>query len=275
MKFSPHNAVAQGTTVIFKLPTDRRYWKLLFRYTRGGSAATQANFETDFTEIRTYINDKLVRRGSARQYIDMYTYYGRPHVDGMFQLFLGEPWRRNAANEELLAWSMGGVKSFRIEIDMGASITTPVFAACLAEWDQPVTAEGKLPRLGLINQHLPRNIGVTSTGDKEIIDLPTDDGVYSAIHCQEGSAADINSVKVELGQRVIIDTANDEDLNQFGEMENPAGYAPVADNTHIKFDRSGMFSDTLDPKNKLFKVTANMANATDFVLFNEIIGQVI
>ena len=275
LKVSPDNAVNAGSTVVYTIPNDRRYFKALFRYQESGSDVNQATLEAGIENVKIYINDKLIREATPRQILDMYSFYGQSFVSGRLPIFFSEPWRRNAGNDEVLAWSMGKVTNFRIELKIASGATSPTLPECFLEWDQPRNESGNLPELGLITKWIPRNVGVTSTGDKEVLDLPTTEGLYSAVHCQEGSAGDINSVKVESGQRIILDTLNDETLEHFYEMENPSLYTPVADNTVIKFDRSGKISDALDPSGKLFKLTTNMANGTDFVLLNEIIGPAI
>lgn len=117
--------VTAGGTAIIDLPTNVRYHGLVLKYdtsTVGG--ATEANMETEITEVRCNLEQVTQRKASASQIFDINRTKGVDPVvgngtaPGFIPLFFSEPQRRSQVAQESTAWGMQGITDFQIEVDI-------------------------------------------------------------------------------------------------------------------------------------------------------------
>ena len=130
-------AVAAGQTATLDVPARGTYYSLMLTYTTdtvGG--ATQANMETEITEIRLKINGKIQRRFSAEELFDHSTYKGQTITAGKLQIYFAEPWRQTVQGEEALAWPMGDVDTFQVEVDIADNSSQACSLSASAQWSK-------------------------------------------------------------------------------------------------------------------------------------------
>lgn len=280
IKLSPNTAVVSGQTVNFPLATDRRYHSLHFQITDGGSGIDFSGANASkVSAIRLYLDDKLQRDISAKHLHRINAFNGIANTAGFLDMFFSEPWRDDIQNEEVLGLSLGDVGTARIEIDLtgfsGAAAITAI-----AVVDYPIDPKtGRLPAVGNIMKYYSRRVGVTSTGPREIIDLPKNLGNYARLHMVEATAADISAMKVEIDSLTIYELTDAQNSRFLATCRGEL--VPQADVFHVVFDGTDRLNDTLamvrNTANGIrtiseFKVTPTMASAADFWLIAEVYG---
>ena len=277
-KVVPQNAIAAGQTAIYSLPLDRRYFKGILRYKTNANRST---IESDIEQIRVIVNDVEQRRMKASELLDINLIYGVPFSAGFLPLFFAEPWLRNLANENVTAWSMGDVSNFRIEVDIASGATAPALELSV-EHDNPVDENGSLPNIGNLVKYFRRPVGVTSIGQRDVLDLPRDQGRLKAIHLFEGSSGDVDQLTLEVDQLKISDTRNVGELERFllSQVSGDFDYGGHdSDVESLIMNPNGNMEDTLPlvkangQRVSELLLTANMTAANDFVLIAEYFGQ--
>jgi hypothetical protein len=185
LKLRDISAVAASTTVIIDLPIGPRYHyiNLQHGYTAGTNtiAATYANI----TGIRVKVNNKVQRnygldsaRSGGTVLRDMNLLNGTgfdtpvattPEVPNTapgvtIPLYFAEPWRKNPRDQDALAWSSAGWKSFQIEIDLSTAATPTLVASAVVDdlvvpnpqilkvFRQGITAAGTSFDVGIVDR---------------------------------------------------------------------------------------------------------------------------
>lgn len=258
--------VLAGQTATIDLPALDIYHGLMISYvtdTAGG--ATQANMETEITEIRLKVNGKVQRRASAREIFDIYGYRNRAVVAGKIPIFFSEPWRRTPVGEDALAWGMGDVDTFQLEIDVANNASQVCSLSALAV-KQPGTLS-----MGAIVKWKKFTVPVSATGIVNVTTLPKQDAYY-AMHALSANIAD---VLVKTDQRDRYDYT----LAEATTLQGWNGWTPNADWFHLDFTETGRGNDALtmvseDGQRRVadLQVDFNMSSAANFTLLTETVG---
>ncbi|MBC7286222.1 major capsid protein P2 [Hoeflea sp.] len=260
------NAVAAGATATLDLPTDGVYYAVDLLYSRGATAATEAQMISDLLEVRVNINGVTQRKLSAGQIIALNKFRGQPINSGVLTLYFALPWRPNAAEEDALAWGMADVSTFQIEVDIEGTVTTPVLKA--QAYKLPVSAN-----MGPIIKQRRFVVPVGATGLINFTTLPRDDS-YLALHAVSANISDIEVI-VDGEQMIKSSIAN---LHAGQEVY---GLVPQSGYTHLAFDRRNRNSDLLTMTRQRngqnvrvsdFQLDFMMTSATSFTLITEQVG---
>jgi hypothetical protein len=193
LKLNQINGVAAGATATITLPTSVRYHTIYLKYgtdTSGG--ATEANMETEITEIRCNINGTTQWRLSAAQLFDINRAMslGAPTA-GYLPLHFSLPVRRTPAAREATAWGMRGVTSFQIEVDIANNSSQSATLAGFA-----VVDDVQEPPLGII-KYKPETIQVSATGElTHKLETARGDS-YAGLFFFEATDGDIDNVLIK------------------------------------------------------------------------------
>jgi hypothetical protein len=261
------NAVAAGQTATLDVPLGPTYHAIYLIYKESGTLASEVNLKAGLNDYRVKINGKAQRTLSATQSLEINQIYQAPFNAGCLPIFFAEPWRRTGAGEDSLAWGTQDVSTFQIEVDIDAAATAPTIEA-YAE-----ISRVRRP-LGIISKNRRFTIGVTSTGERQIQNLPKIGTSYAALHMFETTAADISEVLVEIDQTKV--------------WETPAFLANAVYDVNEITTQSGIFSTIFDFDRRVsstlsmvksdgsvvsdFMVTTTMAVAADFTIVTEEFG---
>jgi hypothetical protein len=268
VKLPNFNAVAAGQTATVNLPATNNwtYHRLMLTYTESGTLVTQANMQAAITGIRVLIDGKVQRTMSAAELIMMNAFYGDAYAAGYLTIYFSEPWRRTPQAEDTLAWPMGDVSTFTLEVDIAAGRTAPALSVKgLIERDA-VDSEGKpRVRLGAIKKIKRHTVPITLIGVNNYSTLPKGDA-YSALHCVSPNV--LNMVVTADGRERF--NANSADITElFGQegLQRQTGVFSVV------FDATKRLGDVL-PTNNLsdLRLEFDMSAATSFVMLSEAIG---
>lgn len=223
--------VAAGQTAVISLPVKGTYFGLKLFY-KESSPPNQAAMETDITGIRLKLNGVTQRDFTARNLFDINAFHGIGFESGVLNIFFAEPWRPEIQGEDALAWGMGGVDTFTVEVDIAGGATAPTLS-CLALWS-PLTTN-----TGLINQWRRHTVQPSAAGDTDF--LPPKVGSYFAAHFDMASVTvSKGTVKVDQdvifeGKKAFVDSAYKDH-----------GFVPQSDYFHIALDKlTGRASESL------------------------------
>lgn len=181
------NGVSAGGTATIDLPVHGTYLDLDLIYgTSKAGGPTKATMIADIKEIRVKLNGKVQRRYSAEELLMLNATYGMPAEDGLLTIYFSEPWRKTAEGAAALAWGMGGVSSFQLEVDIDDGALTPTLTVESSK--RPVTT----PIRG-IKKVMKHNLPVSAIGLAVWTGAPRNDA-YCAMHCQ---STDIKKLKVK------------------------------------------------------------------------------
>jgi len=264
LKMNGWNSVVAGSTASLDVATDGTYHGIMLEYgTATAGGPTQVNMEAEVTEVRLKVNEKVQRRFSAEELFDMNAHRNLVVSDGFLPIYFAEPWRRTAQGEDALAWGMGDVNNFQIEVDVAGGAASPVLSS-KALW-----TPDKRP-MGQIVKWRKHTVPVTATGIVNVTTLDKKDSYYG-LHAH---SADIDDVEV---------TVDREDQWQLTAAQNvkwqtDMGLAPIAGWFHVDFDVTGRASDSLRmmrPEGgavNSYQVDFNMNAATSFTLLTETLG---
>lgn len=258
-------AVAAGQTATLDIPARGTYYSLMLSYTTSTSGgATQANMETEITEIRLKINGKIQRRFSAEELFDINTYKGQTITAGKLQIYFAEPWRQTVQGEEALAWPMGDVDTFQIEVDIANNSSQTCSLSASAQWNK-----NEAP-MGPIVKWRKFTVPVSATGITNVTTFPKADA-YMAIH---GHSANISDVEVTVDGEEVFDAT----LAEAQELQKNYGNSPVSGWFHIDYAYTNRVSDALpmratDGKAVAeYRVDFNMSSAASFTAITETLG---
>lgn len=129
--------VAASKTALITLPVGPRYHTLILMYGYSGGTNTVAAAASNILDIRVKVNGRIQRMMTGTQLRDMnllngsmYDCTGLPNTaPGVaFPIHFAEPWRKDARDQDALAWPTDGWDSFQVEVDLGAA-TSPTLEA--------------------------------------------------------------------------------------------------------------------------------------------------
>ena len=266
------NGVAAGGTATIDIPvvgTYKSLWLVYDTSTAGGPS--QANMSTHITEVRLLLNGTVQRRTSAADIFMLNNYYAEKRlvntfVAGYLPIHFVEEWRKTAAVALSLAWGMGGVTSFQIEVDIAPGASSPTLNLAVERYEATMN-------IGAIKKIQRHSVTAGATGLLEVTDLPKRDSYY-AIHM---NSAAIGDVSVGLDQEQLI-------KNPIGDLKVISHWSSFEwqDNwTHLSWDQSGQVSDMLKmflPRNGQmvpvsdFRIGLDMTAAETFSILTETVG---
>jgi len=138
--------VAASKTALIDIPVGPRYHTVILEHGFASGTNTIAGAMANITEIRVVVNDRVQRVFSGVQLRDLNILNGTTHdcqgvpntAPGVsLPIFFAEPWRKDSASQDALAWNTSGFKSFRIEVDLGAASTPTLVASAVIDQFQP------------------------------------------------------------------------------------------------------------------------------------------
>ena len=138
--------VAASKTALIDLPVGPRYHEVTLEHGYSAGTNTVAAAATNITEVRVLVNGRIQRVFSGTQLRDLnilngttYDCQGVPNTaPGVsFPIYFAEPWRKDARDQDALAWVTRGFKSFQIEVDLAAASTPTLVASCAVDDFQP------------------------------------------------------------------------------------------------------------------------------------------
>jgi hypothetical protein len=230
------STIVAGSTARFDLPTGRvRYHRILMELTSGMGSATAVSDVID--EIRIYIDGRQVRRlkGSQIDYIANFNGAGYSSYangnDPILMLHFAEAWRRNAGQEDLLAWGMADVGTFQIEIDIASGATNLKFSG-FAEVDYVDAPLGDIKQIRLTK------VPVTASGQYNLTTLPRD-LPYLRLH---SFSSDIAELKVVRNNETVYELTDEEAVAE----QTINGLVPAASVFTVAFDQRQRIEDFLN-----------------------------
>lgn len=138
--------VAASKTAIIDVPVGPRYHTIILEHGYASGTNTVAAAMANITEIRVLVNDRVQRVFSGVQLRDLnilngvaFDCQGVPNTAPGVSLpiFFAEPWRKDSASQDALAWVTRDFKSFRIEVDLAAASTPTLVASAVIDQFQP------------------------------------------------------------------------------------------------------------------------------------------
>jgi len=273
-KMNSFNGVAAGSTATLDCPVDRRYHQLVLEYKHAGALANQATIESHITAIRIRLNGILQREYRGTKVLNaINALNGVPFKAGMIPIFFSEPWRRNAVNEDELAWALeGNVSTFQVEVDIDGAALTPELKA-YAVTDNARRANGAMIPLTGIVKLLPTVVSVSAAGKVAITTLPKTN-TYMRLHCQEGVANDITEVDISIDQLAVYQQTRERNAWWLDQQ----GMVPQTGFFHVAFDATQRISDGLPMVRadgravSEFLCEFTLANANNFTIHAELVG---
>jgi hypothetical protein len=159
------SGVAKSKTALVELPVGPRYHYVVLQHSYTSGTNTIAAAATNVAEIRVKVNGRVQRVMSGTQLRDMNLLNGTTYdCDGVpntapgvsFPIFFAEPWRKDARDQDALAWSSRGWQSFQIEVDFGAADDATLVAHAVTDNFAPEKPAG-------ICKWTRHSVGVTGT----------------------------------------------------------------------------------------------------------------
>lgn len=145
------STIAASKTAILEYPIGDRVHSITLQHGYAAGTNTIAAACTNITEIRVKVNGRVQRTYSATQLRDLnilngtaYDCTGLPNTaPGVsIPIFMGEPWRKDAADQDALAWATNGWNSLQIEVDIGAASTPTLVATAVVDSIQADKQQG-------------------------------------------------------------------------------------------------------------------------------------
>ena len=138
--------VAASKTALIDIPVGPRYHTIVLEHGYSAGTNTVAAAMTNITEVRVIVNDRVQRVFSGTQLRNLnilngttFDCQGVPNTAPGVSLpiFFAEPWRKDSASQDALAWVTAGFKSFRIEVDLSTASTPTLVASAVVDQFQP------------------------------------------------------------------------------------------------------------------------------------------
>jgi len=262
-------AVAAGQTATIELPIGELvFHELLLLYgTTAAGGANRVNTEAHITEVRVKLNGKVQRVFSAAQLFNLNEVNGITFAAGFLPIFFGEPWRRSADGEDVLAWGTDDISTFTVEVDIDAAALNPTL-------DARIVVDRVRRPLGPIVKWRRFTVPVSAIGIVNVTTLPKQDAYYR-LHA---FSTVIDDVEVTIDQLEVFKMTD----GQMRELYTEMGLAVPAALTSIIFDPTQRVGDALGMATRLpngqtravseFRVDYNMSAATSFALITEVLG---
>lgn len=143
IKLSNLSGVAASGTTVLEVPLAfGRCHYILLEHGYSSGTNTVAAAATNISEIRVVVNGTVVRTISGTQLRDMniangtaYDCLGVPNTSPgvSFPIFFAEPWRKDAKDQDALAWPSAAMNSFKIEVALGAASTPTLVAHAVVD----------------------------------------------------------------------------------------------------------------------------------------------
>lgn len=270
-KLPSFNGVAAGQTATVQIPLGATYHDITLEYRESGTLANQATLEAAIEKVIVKLNGKAVRTLTSEQLIDIYAHYGVAFTDGFLPIYFAEPWARNAASEEGLAWGTNNLQSFSVEVQIASGATSPTLeAVCTKTLDSRP--------LGAIKKFTPFNVPVAAIGVNNFQTLPRIDS-YVALHCHSANIDDVEVQVDNLESYFLTEAQMQQDLGNNPTLSAIAGWFHVQFNPRQRIEdflRMVQLNDRGQPVRAVqdFRVNFNMGSATSFDLIAETIGTV-
>lgn len=271
--------VTAGGTATIDLPTNVRYHGICLQYdTTTAGGATEANMETEISEVRVNIEQVTQRKANASQIFDINRTKGQsPTVGdgtapGFIPLHFSEPQRERQLEREATAWGMAGVRDFQIEVDIANNAgQTPSLKGFAIVDDLQEAPKG-------IVKWKKNTLTVGATGETPFA-LSTETGdSYQGLFFFESAAGDIDDLLLEWDGVKMYQLTEYQDnafLNHFAD-----GFDLVSGLVHVPFDMNHP-ADALrtikEVNGQRVKVqeliaTLNMGAANNVTLIREMVG---
>lgn len=259
------NGVAAGQTATLDLPVGPVvYHQIRILYgTSTAGGANQANIEAEITQVRMKVNGKVQRVFTSAELFDINALHGKTFNTGELPIFLSEPWRRSAQGEDALAWGMGDVSTFQLEVDIDGAATSPTL-------DTRVVVERVARPMGPIVKWKRFTQPVSAIGVTTNSGLPRTDDYYALY----AFSAVLTAIEVKLDQEEVFNAAS----TVIDNLLEDHGYTNVAGLVPVKFDFTDRVSDSLKmvkpggQRAQELRVDFTMSAATGFTLITETIG---
>lgn len=281
-RFIPLNkieGVTAGGTATIDLPTNVRYHGIALQYdTDTGGGATEANMETEITEVRVNLEQITQRKASAAQIFDINRTKGKtPTVGdgtapGFIPLFFSEPQRETQLEKEATAWGMQGIQDFQIEIDIANNAgQTPSLKGWAYVDDVQEAPKG-------IVKWKRNTIQVGATGELPYALSTTNGDSYQGLHFFENAAGDINNLLLEWDGVKIYDLTEYQNTALLAQFAD--GFAEVSKDVFIPVDmnhpadalRTVKEVNGVRTKVQELIATLDMANADNVTVISELVG---
>jgi hypothetical protein len=198
---------ANGTTkVTLKCPRGLRYHKINCQQSYTGGTNTIAGAITNFLEVRVKLNNRVQRKLTSQELLDVNLFNGTQYgnITGelpntapgvSFPIFFAQPWRKDVATQDALAWSTGDLGPLEIEFDSTNAATWTFWATV----DDVVFGKPQ----GIIKQ-LPQII--TAASPSADYTLSDKDGMLLHILLNADTGANVaTSVTLRKGSTVVFD----------------------------------------------------------------------
>lgn len=261
------STIVAGSTARFDLSTGNiRYHRALIELTSGMGSATAVSDVVD--EMRIYIDGRLVRRvkGSQIDYISEFNGSGYSSYangnDPILMIHFAEAWRRNAGQEDVLAWGMSDVGTFQIELDIASGATNLKFTG-FSEVDY---VEAPLGDIKHINQ---TTVPVSAAGQFNLSTLPKN-LPYLRLHFFDSN---VGEVKIVRNNEVVYELTDEEAVAE----QTIMGLVPTSSVFTVAFDQRQRVEDFLNVVGaQQFEVELEMTGSpSSFSLVYEQIGPVV
>lgn len=261
------NGVGAGQTATIPLFAGGTYRDLMLFHTRAGVAATQAQMEAEIDEIRILLNGKVQQRWTVADLFKHNAFRGLPPADdGFIPILFSEPHRREINGEDAMAWSMGGISSFEVQVDFAAGATTPGLS-CFPDWDPQTTGIGAILKTRHINQ-----VPVAGTGLITVPNIDKNEN-YFGMHIK---ANNFDLVRVRMGGVEIVNI----DPAILHKRQKAYGLVPQTGWTHLMADYNRRIFGILAiaptkerPIAPSFELEFNMTSGTSFDIIALAIGK--
>jgi len=272
--------VSAGGRATIDLRTDVRYHSIFLEYdtdTAGG--ATEANMETEVTNIDINIDGVTQRKASSSQIFDINRtknvapVVGNGTAPGYIPILFSEPQRETQVEKEATAWGMGGVSDFQIEIDIanndGQVPSLKGFA---------IVDDAQEPPLGIVKWK--RNVIQVAGAGELVYSLNTERGEsYQSLFMFEGQAGDIDDYLIEWDGVKIADLTEYQHAAYIASMFN-GNIDAVSGLIHLPFDDNHPVNalktvKTINGQQMKIQellLTLNMAAARNVTVISELLG---
>lgn len=267
VELSDWNSVSPGQKATLDVPVGPlMYHQLRIKYgTATAGGANQANMEAEIKRVRLNLNGVTQREFTAAELFAINAYRGVPFRAGSLPIFLSHPWQRTPQGEDGLAWRVGDIDTFHVEVELDSGANAPTLEARAAIDNIPVDRSA----MGDIVKWKRLNVDNSAIGVRNFTQFAKEDPYYT-IHCFSG---DIKDVRLETDRIVRWDLTDD----QMSDFLLDQGFAPQAGMYHIDFASTARVLDVLDMeiggrRVGTFKVDFDMGAANGFDVVTETIG---
>ena len=143
--------VAASKTALVELPCGPRYHYVVLQHGFASGTNTLAGAQANITDIRVRVNGRTQRQHSGTQLLDLNLLNGSTYIgEGVpntapgtsFPIFFAEPWRKDARDQDALAWPTAGWESFQIEVDLSTASTPTLVAHAVVDDFTPKDVAG-------------------------------------------------------------------------------------------------------------------------------------